>query len=170
MKYFAYGSNMCSRWLRNRVESARFHAVARLQKHALRFHKTSKDGSGKCDVAATGYDGDVVHGVVFEIDPVEKPALDRCEGLNHGYAEKTVTVDCDGGGISAFTYVAQPTHVDSSLRPYSWYKDLVVAGAREHQLPENYIQSIESVPANADLDSSRDAKNRQFLPCSGGAA
>ncbi len=170
MRYFAYGSNMCSRRLRNRVPSARFLILAELQGHKLCFHKVSKDGSGKCDAAPAGQPGDLVYGVVFEIDPGDKPALDRCEGVGRGYEETTVTLATDEGPLSAFTYRAQPNHIDPALRPYTWYKDLVLGGAREHALPQHYIASIESVPADTDPDSSRETTNRQHLPCSDGAA
>lgn len=52
VKYFAYGSNMCSGRLSERV-SCTFVAVARLAGHQLRFHKVSKDGSSKCDAFHT---------------------------------------------------------------------------------------------------------------------
>lgn len=47
--YFAYGSNMSSARLRARVPSCRPIGIAFLPGHELRFHKRSKDGSGKCD-------------------------------------------------------------------------------------------------------------------------
>lgn len=50
---FAYGSNMLTDRLRERVPSARPVAVARLAGHSLRWHKVSIDGSGKCDAEAT---------------------------------------------------------------------------------------------------------------------
>ena len=34
----------------------------------------------------------------------------------------------DNGETGAYTYVADESAVDESLRPYSWYKDLVVEG------------------------------------------
>jgi len=42
--------------------------------------------------------------------------------------------------------------LDDSLRPYDWYKALVLAGAREHKLPEEYIQQIENVHVVQDSD------------------
>ena len=49
---FAYGSNLLTYCLRERVPSARPVTVARLAGHSLRWHKVSMDGSGKCDVEA----------------------------------------------------------------------------------------------------------------------
>jgi hypothetical protein len=73
--------------------------------------------------------------VVFEIDPAEKPSLDRHQGLGYGYAEKAARViDLNGDMHPVFTYTAEPSHIDPTVRPYSWYKRFVVEGARQHVL------------------------------------
>lgn len=154
MLYFAYGSNMSTPRLTDRVPSARVVAVARLYKHRLRFHKKSKDNSGKCDAKCTGDDTDIVYGVVFEISAEEKPELDRKEGLRNGYDEKSVSIYThDGNVLNAVTYYA--TNTDPKLKPYEWYKEHVVRGAREHGLPAEYISTIAAVEAMPDTDSSR---------------
>lgn len=165
MLCFAYGSNMCTGRLRQRVPSAVPVRVARLLNHSLRFHKRSdKDGSGKCDAFFTGEPADVVWGVVFDIDPAEKPDLDRHEGLGHGYVERLIAViDLDGGMHPVFMYAAGAGHIDPALRPYSWYRRLVVEGARQHALPPDYIARIEAVPATEDPDRDRDAANRRIV-------
>ena len=140
---FAYGSNMLSRRLRERAPSARPVGTGFISEHRLTFDKVSTDGSGKCDAEKTGLSDDRVYGVVYKMDDSDKPALDHAEGLGHGYAEKSVTVITDGGLRTASTYYA--THKDKSLMPYHWYKKLVLAGAREHSLPVDYVAGIESV-------------------------
>ena len=45
----------------------------------------------------------------------------------------------------AFTYHANPARIDAALRPFDWYKDYVVRGAREHGLPADYIRELEVV-------------------------
>ena len=45
-------------------------------------------------------------------------------------------------------YEADDWAIDDSLRPYTWYKDFVVDGAKEHDLPEAYIKKLESVLAD----------------------
>jgi hypothetical protein len=84
MNYFAYGSNMWTPRLRARVPSCRFNTIARLLRHRLCFHKKSVDGSSKCDAFETGSERDAVWGVVFDILPSEKQALDKAEGLGNG--------------------------------------------------------------------------------------
>ncbi len=102
VRYFAYGSNMLTARLRERVPSAAAIGIGRLVGHALRWDKRSgRDRSGKCDAEATGRQEDVVWGVLFELDPDEKLALDRAEGLGVGYLDKTVQVSTDEHGLPA---------------------------------------------------------------------
>lgn len=160
MKYFAYGSNMSIARLRELVPSAVRLGCHRLKEHDLRFHKSSKDGSGKCDAFFTGKDEDLIFGALFEIDSTEKTALDRAEGLGYGYDEKEVTIlSGDGTSCKAITYIA--TNINKSLKPYSWYVNHVLVGAKETPLPDDYIQKkIEAVESIEDNDKERDAKQR----------
>lgn len=160
MHYFAYGSNMSLSRLRERVPSAEAVGCFVLAGHDLRFHKSSKDGSGKCDAYFTSDSEDIIYGVLFKIDPNEKSALDKAEGLGYGYAEKEVTVRAhDDSSIVATTYIA--TNIDENLKPYSWYVNHVLVGAAEASLPSGYIEAkINSVNAVEDSDRERDAKQR----------
>jgi hypothetical protein len=158
---FAYGSNMWSPRLRDRVSSARAVSIGQLQRHRLHWHKRSLDGSGKCDAAVSNDPSDSVWGVLFEIDEPEKGRLDRAEGLGNGYDEKEVQVLTDRGVLNARMYFA--TTKDDSLQPYDWYRDLVVAGAREHGLPSAYVKELLEIAAVPDPDATRAAKNRELL-------
>lgn len=152
--YFAYGSNMFTRWLRqpSRCPSARALGIAELQGHELRWHKRSKkDGSGKCDIIVAPNAS--VLGVLYEVAANEQSPLDRAEGKGLGYDEIEVDVFCGPKSVRAITY--QATKTDPALRPYTWYRALVVAGAKEHGLPAAYIAGLESVPADEDADRSR---------------
>ncbi len=155
MLYFAYGSNMSERRLRQRVPSAQKIGVATLPGHQLVFHKISlKDGSGKCDAYPTIESADVVMGVLFELDISEKIPLDRVEGVGIGYEERPIGVTLDDGiPYKAFTYFAMA--IDSSLRPYHWYKEHVLRGAIENNFPDSYIQSIQSVESIEDPNAER---------------
>lgn len=168
--YFAYGSNMCTRRLRQRVPSARPLCSARLAGHQLCFHKRSTaDGSGKGDAQATNRAEDIVWGIVFKIKADEAGRLDEAEGLGKGYEKKTVSVvDTTGQPHDCYMYVASDTHKNSDLRPYSWYLRFVLEGARQHNLPSYYITMIEAVEATEDLDRDRDASNRE-IQCDGGS-
>jgi gamma-glutamylcyclotransferase (GGCT)/AIG2-like uncharacterized protein YtfP len=156
MLYFAYGSNMSVRRLGARVPSARVVGVATLEGHRLLFHKCGRDGSAKCDAACSGEPGDRVIGVVYRIDPAHKPRLDEKEGLGNGYEQEHVTVRfADGSTAEALTYFA--TRTDPALKPFAWYREHVLRGAREHALPEHYVRMIGLVEAIDDPDDGRHA-------------
>lgn len=159
MKYFAYGSNMLARRLRKRVPTAIALGPARLPQHRLVWDKRSNDGSGKCSIVA---DPECeVWGVLYEIETVEKGELDKAEGLNTQYMERSVVVEATEGPVEAFTYAAIRT--DSAQRPYDWYKAYVVNGAEEHGLPESYVAALKAVPEDFDANEKRSAKNHAIL-------
>ena len=128
--------------------------------HELRFHKVShKDGSAKCDVNETGVSEHIVYGVVFHISEHEKPELDRKEGLGYGYEEKDVLIKLkNGSDIEAFTYYA--TNIDPALKPFDWYKEHVLRGAWENELPQDYIRIIDTIDFDKDPDKER--RNREL--------
>lgn len=155
--YFSYGSNMSTPRINKRIDSATVVATAQLYQHSLQFHKKSVDGSAKCDIMHTMNPDDIVHGVVFEILASEKHVLDRYEGLGNGYNEKQVSIILPyGESVRATTYYA--THIDASLRPYRWYKEHVLRGAREHALPAEYITAIEAIASVPDPDQDNHVK------------
>jgi gamma-glutamylcyclotransferase len=159
--YFAYGSNLLLARLRQRTPSARAIGVARLPGYELRWHKAGRDNSGKCDVIALPDCREPVQGVVDEIARREKAALDAAEDLGLGYTEKAVEVEMGDGRLIATAYLA--LLVDPSAVPYSWYRTLVVSGARENGLDATYVQGLESVAAKVDPDYEREAIHLSLL-------
>ncbi|MCA9444827.1 MAG: gamma-glutamylcyclotransferase [Candidatus Omnitrophica bacterium] len=164
MKYFAYGSNMFSFHFRDCARKAQVIGLGKLLGYQLRFHKRSMDGSAKCDAFKTGSQEDLVYGVIYEIElEQERRKLDRKEGLGCGYNKNDVDVETDEGASTVFTYLADSSAIDDTLKPYTWYKDFVVYGAKEHGLPEGYVEKIESVEADLDPDEERHGENHQVL-------
>ncbi len=154
MLYFAYGSNMSFKRLAARTPSASLHGVAALPGYRLKFHKSGRDGSAKCDVVASAENQSAVHGVIYRISRTDKAELDKFEGLGRGYDETVITlVDHNEQSVDVNLYIA--THTDPLLKPYHWYKQHVLVGAIENGLPTNYIRQIEQVESIADVDSDR---------------
>jgi hypothetical protein len=164
---FAYGSNMLAGRIQLRCPSATALGMAELHGHDLHWHKRSADGSGKCDVVKSDEPSSIVFGVLYRLSAAEKSALDRAEGLGSGYAEKSVKLVLNGEARDAVVYYA--TCVSSELRPYKWYKALVMAGAREHGLPEHYIARIEATEAMEDPDKARHESKMRLLKTRGDA-
>jgi hypothetical protein len=162
LEYLAYGSNMlCSRLLR-RVPSARDPRVAVLPGCAVRYRKRSVDLSAKCDLVLVG-GAATAYGVLFDIDAEQQTILDRFESVGDGYHPASVTALVRGRALEALTYLADDTHLVEGLLPYDWYRDLVVAGAREHGLPDAYIAEQLDVPALPDPDAARSRREREAL-------
>lgn len=151
MLYAAYGSNLHPVRLTERTSSARLLGTACLPHWSLRFHKRGDDGSGKCSIVAGG---NGVHFAVFEIGAEDKLVLDKIEGLGNGYAE--ISLSIPGFGRCA-SYVAEDSFIDDSRRPYDWYKELVMAGAKFHGFRDHYLKEIEQMQALRDPDSARRA-------------
>ena len=159
--YFAYGSNMLEQRLKDRVESAEFFSSAWIRGYEVRFRKISIDGSGKADLVQTGNLEDIVHGVVYQFDPADWHALDKHEGAtgnNPGYDRVPIQVHTDCGSRDVTTYLARRGRIDESLKPYTWYLDLILCGAEQHGLPEDYRQKIENIVDIPDPDENRKEK------------
>ena len=153
LHYFAYGSNLYPERLRRRCPTAVALGPLRLPGWRLAFHKRSDvDGSAKCDLVETGALTDAAYGVVYGLDPADKPALDRAEGLGTAYHERRVDTEEYG---AVFFYVAEPRGITTGLAPLTWYHRYVLEGARLHGLPEAYLDAIAAVPTQPDLDEAR---------------
>jgi len=154
--YFAYGSNMLTARLAARCPSARALGPAIARGFTFAFAKTGADGSGKATLVAAR--NAALHGVIFRIDRSDLPALDRAEG---GYRRiDDFPIEADGGARSAVTYIAEaPT---DGLLPFDWYHALVVAGAREHELPKAYVDWLATQDNTADQRKVCEARARAF--------
>ena len=142
--YFAYGSNLKVERLTSRVGEIGVQGIARLADHRLSFAKRGKDGSGKaCCVAQPG---DGVVGVVYSLSEAQLTELDRFE---RGYSRNLVRLEgLDGSAVDALTYFAE--QLTDGLAPFTWYKALLLDGAREHGLPAAWITRLETIDALKD--------------------
>ena len=153
--YFAYGSNLHPLRLMDRINSAELVGVVELRNHHLTFHKKSKDGSSKCNMFTTGCATDSVYGAIYEMEHSRKRVLDEFEGKGIGYIDNQIDLSLRGREYKCFTYLARQSHIVDNLKPYHWYKRLVVLGARYLKFPDSYIASIESVESMQDPDENR---------------
>lgn len=164
MLIFAYGSNMNLNSLSQRVPSAVKALNALLPGYKLMCNKVSKDGSAKANILKSDLPGEIVWGVLFNIDAKEKPLLDKAEGLGLGYNEDKLTFyDEFNNPHPAQVYIADSKATDNSLLPYDWYKDFIVTGAIQNHLPEEYITLLQSIPCIPDPDEKRRIKNCSIL-------
>lgn len=149
---FAYGSNMKTVRMRSedRAPSARSAGRARLLDVRLICNKKSADGSAKANIVDSP--SDVVWGVLWEVDASDLTKLDVAEG---GYQRELRKVLTDGGKTVAAEVFVSETLISDAVA-YDWYKALLIEGAREHELPEEYVRYLESLPAKPDMRKSED--------------
>ncbi len=161
--YFAYGSNLLTQRLRSpdRCPSAGVIAPGVLLGYRLKFHKLGRDGSGKCDIWPTGNESDQVHGVLFRIAHGDQPNLDQAESLGIGYRDLQVTIQAATESVPACTY--QALQIQTGLKPFNWYLQLILAGARQHQFPPAYLALLANVATQSDPDHHRRDRHLALL-------
>lgn len=159
--YLAYGSNLHPLRLTARVPAARALGMAEIRGYRLAFDKRGQDGSGKCLLYTSSSEHDTIYAALYAMPVQAKSMLDAHEGT--GYRTQLIRCVLDGASYSAYWYAAEPAYVQAGLPPFYWYKELVLAGARYHHFPDDYIARIESVPAQPDIDSERTQKNIKLL-------
>lgn len=167
MLYFAYGSNMLTERLRERVPSAEPVTTATLSGRSLRFHKRSQDGSGKCTLVEAAAPTSEVYGVLFEFETEDLSALDEAEHRGRGYERHRVQPQTGDQRVDAFAYVAQPAYIDEALRPYDWYQTIVLAGAHQHELPSPYRTRLRTTRSYPDPNEDRRQKYQSLLRAAG---
>ncbi len=136
--YFAYGSNMLSRQMRER---RLFHHEKCWKSvlHGFRFtyDKRSMKGGTCANLISAGTD-DHVEGVVYEIDEGDLNRLH--ESYEVGYEKRDVWLTGTGskksGKLEAVTFISEDRVADL---PRESYVNDVVAGAKERGLNEGYI-------------------------------
>ncbi len=138
-RYFSYGSNLKISRLRGRVPSARPEGVARLPGYRLVCDKRGADGTGKANLRVDPTAE--VWGAIYSLDPSDWPDLDAHEP---GYERIEVEVSWLGETLCAHTYLSSLTTSDPI--PFAWYKRLIVEGAREHALPDEWIRVLDAWP------------------------
>ncbi len=132
--YFAYGSNMSRTGMAARCPGARALGPARLD--GYRFF-IGVDGWGSVQPSA----GSRVHGVLWRLTPRDVAAMHAYELLHAGlYDVRHLPVRA-----------ARQAHAGDDLfaaaaragRPKPGYVELIAAAARDWNLPERYIQTVE---------------------------
>jgi len=144
MFYFGYGSNMSSRVMKATCIETRLVGAAFLPDYRLAFTRVSKRwGGAAADIVAST--GDVVWGVLYEIDEDCLVALNEKESLGIGYQHHHVTVStADWRSIAALTYVVIDK-LDPEGLPAIAYIDTIIEGAKENHLPGDYLVSLENI-------------------------
>lgn len=118
MLYFAYGSNLNKERLKGRCPSAQKVAEGYLKGFKLGFQNNN---SGKFVANIIESPSDIVKGIIYHIDDVERKALDRCEGHPLVYKRQKVKIDIAGLGmeVECETYIMEQVYKQEQYVPFN---------------------------------------------------
>lgn len=143
MYYFAYGSNMKTKRLKDRVGKVTVIGKAGLSNHCLRFNKLGDDETGKANIETK--ENSLVEGVLFNLTEEQFKKLDICEAVPTHYIRcKMNVIRFDNDMVAAAVYIANPNRLRSHLKPKQKYLQYLIDGANEHGLSNQYKQSLAS--------------------------
>jgi hypothetical protein len=160
---FSYGSNLLLERIQERIKSVKIINKYCLKGYRLVFNKAGVDESAKANIEETGNDDDFVWGVIHEIDYDEKPILDKHETLGQGYELICFRLYINGAYKTIHTYIVNDDHYIIKGKPFNWYLDYVIKGAKQNQFPEDYIAELMKVESENDGNTSRRLKNEKIL-------
>ena len=143
--YFSFASNMKSEQMKSRCPSANQVGIGVLKDHELVFNRKGSYRPG--GVASVQQHGSKrVYGIIWKLNPAEFADLDQTEDLTayRRFEEEIQTLD--GATYKCHIYKAIP---QGSFDPDPDYLELVIEAASEQQLPDDYIEYLESFKNHA---------------------
>jgi len=135
--YFAYGSNLSSNNMYSRCGSN----ITALGPAKLPNYEFTFDRRGSANIVP--HTGQYVWGLLWNINSDCLRALDRYEGYPTLYGRQTVTVEWENNEVSALVYIESSKEAGGQPN-YSYLKDKVIPGAKEHNLPPEWINKLEN--------------------------
>ena len=142
--YFSYGSNLSKQQMLRRTGSNPKSHTAFLVNYKLAFRKVLTGNDVYATIVPT--QGAIVHGVAYLCSSHAMAQLDRFEGVNENcYRRESVSVTTHSNhNLECIVYIGESFSKEVSF-PTSSYLKLILTGAREHQLPPDYIESIQEI-------------------------
>ncbi|XP_055067568.2 gamma-glutamylcyclotransferase [Misgurnus anguillicaudatus] len=147
--YFAYGSNLLKERLQLRNPSAIVYCVAKLKDYKLAFgnHKGQASQRWHGGVATIEHSpGDEVWGVVWRMNISDLESLDSQESVKMGmYSPMDVSVSTSDQDLSCRTYIMNSCVY---APPSPQYLEVIVMGAEQNGLPEDYKEKLRAIETN----------------------
>ncbi|CAI2343921.1 unnamed protein product [Caenorhabditis sp. 36 PRJEB53466] len=146
--YFAYGSNLLAERIRYRQKGAEYECNGKLDNFRLEFANYSRRWQGAL-ATVIEEPGKEVWGCVWKMPMEYSDSLDEQEG---GYHRLMVPIQTPQGIIQCRTYQYSDLEADP-MAPSPHYKLVIVEGAKEHKLPQEYIRRLENITDNGFVGS-----------------
>lgn len=152
-QYFAYGSNMHVEQLINRVGFIYDKSSGFVNNYSFSYNKKSKDGSSKANLIRS--DGNVTHGVCFEID---SEGFQKLQKIEKGYNEIEIPFYSKAGTLVIVKTFMSNSNWDAP--PTEEYVNTIIQGARENHLPEEYIEMALTYGSAKSVTSTNETSNK----------
>ena len=159
MLYFAYASNLDPALMGSVAPAHRIVGLASLADHRLAVTRFSPDWGGGLASPQLAH-GQTLWGVVYDLSDEDMSGLDEKEGFRaagdqHNICDRDITtvdlVRPDDGSIPRrlrpWVFVPRPSN---PTPPSRRYLDAILAGARHHHLPEEYIARLAQIEVAAE--------------------
>ncbi|XP_017280086.1 gamma-glutamylcyclotransferase a isoform X1 [Kryptolebias marmoratus] len=153
--YFAFGSNLLKERLQLANPSATFFSTGRLkcfpclQDYRLKFGLWGENVECQWHggVATIEFCPDSeVWGVIWTLSNDDFENLDNQEGVNTGqYSPLEVSVEMERGTMLCRTYHMNNFH---TCLPSPQYKQVICMGAKQNELPKEYLMKLEAIQTN----------------------
>jgi len=143
--YFAYGSNMSTQRMKERLVGYQSRSLGLLHNYELVFNKINHHVKGAGYANIKPVKGKVVEGIVYEIDKAGIEILDGFEGYPVKYTRKLLPIrnSSNKNGIKAHVYIAQPEETSENLMPETIYLQYLLDA--KDLLSEAYFYQLESL-------------------------
>ena len=146
--YFAFGSNLYSKRIRLKNPTATQITIGKLLNYKLGFKDLQETAWGGAPATIIEDTNSHVWGVVWRLSQFDLENLDAQEGAPHIYNRMAVNVKgIKGIDYECYTYYLA-NYIDGPGLPSLLYLKVILKGAKENKLPEDYISNLQSIEHN----------------------
>jgi gamma-glutamylcyclotransferase (GGCT)/AIG2-like uncharacterized protein YtfP len=130
--YFAYGSNLWEKQMKQRCPESR--KLCRATLHGYRWIITTRGYASVVECK-----GESVEGVIYQLSESDEAELDRFEGVSNGFYQKAeLPIGSGSWEIIALVYIDPITEEG---HPHQEYIARINSGLADAELPESYVNA-----------------------------
>ena len=149
--YFGYGSNLLQERIRLSNKSAEFVGIGSVSDYKLSFYRFSERWKGATATIEEAENNQVI-GCVWTMLESDLENIDKQEGVPQK-VYRPIYVDVktsENKLIKCRSY--QIIDTSESGLPSDAYKSVIVSGAKQNNLPKDYVQKLEAIKSNGVKD------------------
>ena len=145
--YFAYGSNMLTERILDRLGTVEQVGIGLLPNYQLVFNRLGSYSPGGV-ASVIPSQGRSVYGVIWKLNNKQLTMLDEIEDPA-AYSRESVSVEMnDGSSVDCLTYIAYSQGYHPPTKNYLSY---LIRGAEEHDLPSKYVKNLRRRSVRAEV-------------------